>query len=142
MSTIDCSGAIIFSRITHRILLLQKREGKHAGKFVIPGGTNLGHESSYDCLLRELTEEIGSISFVKTIPLERFVSNDNLFNFQTYFCIVENEFIPILSNEHIAWGWFSIDNLPKPIHRGFNLSIRNKIIQSKIQTIIEIIDLL
>ena len=139
---IDCSGAIIFSRSTHRILLLQKRDGKHAGKFVIPGGTNLGNESSYSCLLRELDEEIGLISIIKTIPLDRFVSHDSQFNFHTYFCIVENEFIPQLSQEHLSWGWFVMSHLPKPLHQGLNLSLRNKVIQEKINTIIQIVDLL
>lgn len=139
---IDCSGAILFSRSTHRILLLQKREGKHSGKFVIPGGTNLGHESSYTCLLRELEEEIGKSEIIKTIPLDRFVSNDSEFNFHTYFCIVDKEFIPELSEEHTAWGWFQMNNLPKPLHQGFSLSLKNKIIQEKINTIIQIVDLL
>jgi len=139
---IDCSGAIIFSRSTHRILLLQKRTGKHAGKFVIPGGTNLGNESSYSCLIRELDEEIGPTHMVKTIPLDRFVSFDSKFNFHTYFCIVEKEFIPTLSDEHISWGWFVLYNLPKPLHQGFSLSLKNKVIQEKINTIIQIVDLL
>lgn len=139
---IDCSGAILFARSTHRILLLQKRSGRHSGKFVIPGGTNLGYESSYTCLLRELEEEIGKVNIVKTIPLERFVSNDSQFNFHTYFCVVEDEFIPILSDEHIAWGWFSLSSMPKPLHQGFYFSLKNKVIQEKINTIIQIVDLL
>jgi len=139
---IDCSGAIIFARSTHRILLLQKRDGKHAGKFVIPGGTNLGNESTYSCLTRELDEEIGNTEIVKTIPLDRFVSSDSQFNFHTYFCIVDNEFIPTLSLEHLAWGWFLMDHLPKPLHQGFHLSLKNKVIQEKINTIIQIVDLL
>lgn len=139
---IDCSGAIIFARSTHRILLLQKGTGKHAGKFVIPGGTNLGNESSYNCLIRELDEEIGETNIVKTIPLDRFVSSDSKFNFHTYFCIVDDEFIPKLSSEHTAWGWFVITHLPKPLHQGFTLSLRNRVIQEKINTIIQIVDLL
>lgn len=78
----------------------------------------------------------------KTIPLERFVSNDSMFNFHTYFCVVENEFVPLLSNEHSAWGWFNLDNLPKPVHKGLDLSLRNRIIQTKIQTVIDIVELL
>ena len=92
---------------------------------------------------REIEEELGSMPNIKkTIPLERFVSNDSLFNFHTYFCVVEAEFIPVLSNEHIAWGWFNLESLPKPVHKGLDLSLRNKIIQNKIQTIHEIADLL
>lgn len=68
------------------------------------------------------------------------MSNDSMFNFHTYFCVVEQEFLPQLSDEHSAWGWFDLDNLPKPVHKGLDLSLRNRIIQTKIQTIIDIID--
>ena len=139
---IECSGALIFSRKTHRVLLLQKRDGKHAGKWSVVGGTNNSNETAWQCLIREIQEEIGISDDIikKTLPLDKFVSNDSLFNFHTYFCIVENEFVPILSDEHTAWGWFCLDQLPKPTHRGFYLSIKNKTIQNKIQTVIDLVD--
>lgn len=123
--------------------MIQKSEGKHAGRWGLVGGTNHSNESAWQGLQREIEEELGSMPNIKkTIPLERFVSNDSLFNFHTYFCVVEAEFIPVLSNEHIAWGWFNLESLPKPVHKGLELSLRNKIIQNKIQTIHEIADLL
>jgi 8-oxo-dGTP pyrophosphatase MutT (NUDIX family) len=143
MNTIDCSGAIIFSRITNRMLVLQKNDGKHVNTWGLVGGKNMDNENPWEGLQREIVEEVGVfLNFIKVIPLERFVSYDHHFTFRTYFCIIDNEFIPILSDEHRGYSWAPIFNLPKPIHRGLNLSIRNKIIQSKIQTIIEIIDLL
>jgi len=75
------------------------------------------------------------------MPLETFVSNDSVFNFHTYFCIIDDEFIPTLSEEHTARGWLSLEPLPQPLHNGLALSLRNKIIQAKIQTIIDIIDI-
>ena len=138
---IDCSGALVCSRTTKRVLLLQKRNGKHAGRWVLVGGTNLRHETAWQGLVREIEEEIGFLPDIKkTLPLEKFVSNDSLFNFNTYFCVVEDEFVPTLSDEHTAWGWFSLSSLPKPVHKGLDLSLHNKIIQTKIQTIIDIID--
>ena len=139
--SIVCSGALVYSRSTHRFLLIQKSSGKHQGSWGLVGGTNLADENPWQGLTREIEEEIGFLPDIKkTLPLEKFVSNDSVFNFHTYFCLVENEFVPILSDEHIAWGWFSMSALPKPIHRGLNLSLRNKIIQTKIQTVIDIID--
>ena len=138
-----CSGALIYSQITHRVLLIQKSAGKHQGTWGLVGGTNLIDETPWQGLQREIEEEIGFLPAIKkTLPLEKFVSNDNVFNFHTYFCLVDNEFVPTLSDEHIAWGWFSLIALPKPIHRGLNLSLRNKVIQTKIQTVVDIIDLL
>ena len=140
---IDCSGALICARDTRRFLLLQKREGKHAGRWGLVGGTNHLNESAWQGLCREIEEELGLVPDIKkTLPLERFVSNDSLFKFHTYFCVVDSEFITKLSDEHVAWGWFDLDCLPKPVHKGLDLSLRNRIIQTKIQTVIDIIDVL
>jgi 8-oxo-dGTP pyrophosphatase MutT (NUDIX family) len=138
---IICSGALICSQDTNRFLLLQKAHGKHAGTWGLVGGTNIQGETPWQGLQREIEEEIGVTPYIKkTLPLEKFVSNDSIFNFHTYFCVVEQEFIPVLSAEHDAWGWFDLSRLPKPVHRGLDLSLKNKIIQTKIQTVIDIID--
>ena len=138
---IICSGALICSQDTNRFLLVQKAHGKHAGTWGLVGGTNLAGENPWQGLQREMEEEIGSLPYIKkTLPLEKFVSNDSIFNFHTYFCVVETEFIPVLSLEHDAWGWFDLSKLPKPVHRGLDLSLKNKVIQTKIQTVIDIID--
>lgn len=140
---IICSGALFYARTTGRFLLLQKAHGKHAGTWGLVGGTNLIGENPWQGLQREVQEEIGSIpAIIKPIPLETFVSNDQVFNFHTYFCVIDSEFIPTLSDEHTAWGWFQLTNLPKPVHSGLALSLRNKIIQTKIQTIINVINIL
>jgi 8-oxo-dGTP pyrophosphatase MutT (NUDIX family) len=138
---IDCSGALIFSKSTHRFLFLQKKSGKHANTWGLVGGTNNQGETAFQGLQREIEEEVGFVpKIIKTIPLEKFISNDSLFNFHTFFCLVEDEFIPVLSNEHQAWGWFQLNFLPKPLHKALDLSLRNKIIQTKIQSIIDISD--
>jgi len=138
---IVCSGALIYAKATNRFLLLQKATGKHSGTWGLVGGTNLANENPWQGLQREIEEELGAMPDIKkTIPLESFVSNDSVFNFHTYFCVVEEEFIPKLSNEHDAWAWCSIHSFPKPVHNGLALSLRNRIIQTKIQTVIDIVD--
>ena len=139
---IVCSGALFYARNANRFLLLQKAHGKHEGTWGLVGGTTNEGENPWQGLQREITEEIGAMpTVIKTLPLETFVSNDAVFNFHTYFCIIDDEFIPTLSNEHTAWGWFDLNSLPKPVHSGLSLSLRNKIIQTKIQTIIDIISI-
>jgi len=141
LKEIECSGALICARTTKRFLLLQKQNGKHGGRWGLAGGTHLDGENAWQGLCRELEEELGKLPNIrKIIPLEKFVSNDSLFKFSTYFCVVDEEFIPMLSQEHAAWGWFDVNNLPKPVHKGLELSLRNRIIQTKIQTIIDIIE--
>lgn len=140
---IVCSGALFYAKNTKRFLLLQKARGKHQGTWGLVGGTNLINENPWQGLQREIEEEIGSTpSVLKTIPLETFVSNDTVFNFHTYLCVIESEFIPILSDEHCGWGWVTIDLAPKPLHQGLKNSFCNKIIRTKLQTIFDIIDLI
>jgi 8-oxo-dGTP pyrophosphatase MutT (NUDIX family) len=140
---IVCSGALLYAKSTRRFLLLQKSHGKHEGTWGLVGGTNLSDETPWQGLQREITEEIGIMpDIIKTIPLETFVSNDTVFNFHTYLCVIESEFVPILSDEHVGWAWATIDRTPKPLHQGLRNSFSSKTIRTKLQTIFELIDLL
>ena len=140
---IVCSGALIYAKSTRRFLLVQKAHGKHAGTWGLVGGTNLQNENPWQGLQREIVEEIGSMpNIIKTMPLETFVSNDKVFNFHTYLCVIENEFIPTLSDEHIAWAWSTIDYTPKPLHQGLRNSFSSKIVRTKLQTVFDVIDIL
>lgn len=139
---IVCSGALFYSKQTKRILLLQKSRGKHQGTWGLVGGTNETQETPWQGLQREICEELGSLpSIIKTIPLETFVSNDTVFNYHTYLCVVEKEFIPTLSSEHTGYAWSFIEFAPKPLHQGLRNSFGNKIIKTKLQTIFDIIEL-
>lgn len=140
---IVCSGALIYAKSTGRFLLLQKAEGKHAGTWGLVGGTNIEGETAWQGLQREIAEEVGTLPAVlKTIPLETFVSNDSVFNFHTYLCVIENEFVPVLSAEHSGWAWATVDRAPKPLHQGLRSSFGNKTIRTKLQTVFDIMELL
>lgn len=140
---IICSGALFYSKKTQRILLLQKASGKHAGTWGLVGGTNEVGETVWQGLQREIQEEIGFIpSTIKTIPLETFVSNDLIFNFHTYLCVIEDEFIPSLSAEHVGWAWCHIESMPKPLHQGLRNSFSNKTIKNKLKTVFDILQIL
>jgi 8-oxo-dGTP pyrophosphatase MutT (NUDIX family) len=141
--SIVCSGALFYAKTTGRFLLLQKAEGKHAGTWGLVGGTNVTGETPWQGLQREITEEIGAIpKIIKTLPLETFVSNDRVFNFHTYLCVIETEFVPILSEEHSAWAWSTVDRAPKPLHQGLRNSFSSKTIRTKLQTVFDVVDLM
>jgi 8-oxo-dGTP pyrophosphatase MutT (NUDIX family) len=141
--SIVCSGALFYAKSTRRFLLLQKANGKHKGTWGLVGGTNITGETPWQGLQREINEEIGTIpKILKTIPLETFVSNDSVFNFHTYMCVIDTEFVPVLSDEHIAWAWATIDYAPKPLHQGLRNSFGNKIIRTKLQTIFDVMELI
>jgi len=140
---IVCSGALFYAKSTRRFLLLQKAHGKHIGTWGLVGGTNVTGETPWQGLLREITEEIGPTpKILKTIPLETFVSNDRVFNFHTYLCVIDNEFIPVLSDEHQAWAWSTIDHAPKPLHQGLKNSFSSKTIRTKLQTVFDLVELI
>jgi 8-oxo-dGTP pyrophosphatase MutT (NUDIX family) len=140
---IVCSGALFYAKSTRRFLLLQKAHGKHLGTWGLVGGTNLQNENPWQGLQREVQEEIGfAPAIIKTIPLETFVSNDKVFNFHTYLCVIQDEFVPLLSDEHCAWAWSTIDYAPKPLHQGLRNSFSNKTIRTKLQTVFDIVELI
>ena len=140
---IVCSGALVYAKRTRRFLLVQKAAGKHKGTWGLVGGTNITGENPWQGLQREIEEEIGFMpTILKTIPLETFVSNDTVFNFHTYLCVVEDEFIPLLSDEHTAWAWAAMDSAPKPLHQGLRTSFTNRAIRTKLQTVFEIMELI
>jgi 8-oxo-dGTP pyrophosphatase MutT (NUDIX family) len=138
---IVCSGALFYSKSTRKVLLLQKARGKHQGTWGLVGGTNENQETPWEGLQREIQEEIGSIpSILKTIPLETFVTDDRVFQFHTYLCVVEKEFLPSISSEHIGYSWCSIENTPKPLHQGLKNSFTNRITKAKLQTIFNVLN--
>jgi 8-oxo-dGTP pyrophosphatase MutT (NUDIX family) len=140
---IKSSGALFLSRNTKRVLLLQKAAGKKEGVWGLVGGKIHPNESVWQGLQREVIEEIGFMpETIKSIPLEMFVSDDNHFNFQTYICIVNDEFVPVLSSEHMGWSWCFIDKWPRPIHQGIKNTVSSKIVRAKLDTIFEMMDLI
>ena len=140
---IVCSGALFYAKSTRKILLLQKSRGKHEGTWGLVGGTNLQNENPWQGLQREIQEELGFIpETIKILPLETFVSNDKVFNFHTYLCVIDKEFTTNLSDEHSAYAWVDIDSPPKPLHQGLRNSFSNKIIRTKLQTIFDIVELI
>lgn len=140
---IICSGALIYAKSTRRFLLLQKAHGRHEGTWGLVGGTANEDENPWQSLQREIQEEVGtSLNIIKTIPLETFVSNDSVFNFHTYLCVIDNEFIPTLSSEHCGWAWATVDSAPKPLHQGLKTSFSNKTLRTKLKTVLDVVDLI
>lgn len=138
---IRSSGAFFLSRSTKRFLLLQKSSGKKEGTWGLVGGRSDPDESAWQSLQREVVEEIGFFpTIIKSIPLETFVSDDEHFNFHTFVCIVEDEFVPKLSSEHKGWAWCELDNWPKPVHQGIKNTVHSKITRAKLETVFELLE--
>jgi len=142
MEKIICSGALFYTLDTHRFLFLHRTKGKQNNLWGLVGGTNEGTETPWESLKREISEEIGTVEIKKTIPLETFVSNDDKFQFHTYLCLIENEFIPILNDEHDGYAWVTFTKWPKPLHHGLRNTLQNKTNQLKLETVFKLIELI
>lgn len=140
---IVCSGALFYAKNTKRILLLRRSPGKNGDSWGLVGGGNEEWETPWEGLQREILEEIGFVpDIIKTIPLETFVSRDTKFNFHTYFCVIEDEFIPLLNHEHTGYAWCTLNKWPKPLHHGLRNTFQSKINSAKIETIVSMLDFL
>ena len=143
MKKIICSGALFYTLDTNRFLFLHRTSSRHNNVWGLVGGTNEDKETPWEGLQREIQEEIGKIPNIKkTIPLETFVSNDEHFNFHTYLCVIDSEFIPVLNDEHDGFAWCSFGKWPKPLHQGLNNTLRNKANQSKLETVFQVVELI
>lgn len=142
MSDIVCSGALFYALNSKRFLFLHRARGKQGNMWGLVGGTNEGAETPWEGLKREIVEEIGSVEIKKTIPLETFISNDNKFSFHTYLCVVKEEFIPTLNEEHDGYAWVTFSQWPKPLHHGLRNTLQNKTNLAKLQTVFQVIDLI
>ena len=139
MEQIICSGALFYSLTTQRFLFLHRTQSKQNNVWGLVGGTNEDKEIPYKALLREVEEELGSVpKIIKSIPLETFVSNDDKFQFHTYLCVVKDEFLPLLNDEHNGYAWVSFQNWPKPLHMGLRNTLQNKQNLTKLQTVFQL----
>jgi len=117
MIIINQSAGIFFhSKSTQRYLYLLRNENKNP-TWSIPGGKIEKNETLLVGLKRECTEEIQYWDDeFKLVPVQKFVNNT--FAYHTFFCEIENEFVPILNDEHCGYAWVGNDRYPKPLHPG------------------------
>ena len=69
----------------------------------------------------------------RLIPIELYTSQDQGFEFGTFICLVDCEFT-VATDETYCWA--VLDNLPKNIHTGLKSTLTDKIVKTKIDTIL------
>lgn len=99
------------------------------GKWTVP---TFIHESSVISDSQDVIQSYG-INDYKLIPIELYLSKDQGFAYGSYICMTEKEFG---ANNGETYAWASINDLPKNIHNGLKSTLQNKIIQTKIDTIV------
>jgi 8-oxo-dGTP pyrophosphatase MutT (NUDIX family) len=132
-------GALFLSKSTGRYMFVLRNGARYNSMWAFVGGKVEKDETEYGALQREIQEEIGFMPLVlKTIPVEKFTNSKNNFTYSTYVCVVEEEFIPKLNNEHKGYAWSKLDSWPKPLHPGVFTTFQISEIVTKIKTIEEL----
>ena len=88
-----------------------------------------------DTLLNDAQHLLAKYSQGKIVPIELYLSEDKGFEFGTYICLVDNEFVIY---DEITFCWANLSTLPKQLHTGLKTTLNNQIIRTKIETILEL----
>lgn len=129
------AGVFFYCGSTNRFLFLLRSDSKNPS-WSIPGGKLDDNETLFEGIARECTEEIGFFdSNFKLIPIQKFINNT--FTYHTFFCQVDEEFMPKLNNEHCGYAWVGNSLYPKPLHPGLFSTVNIDIVQEKLQALIK-----
>jgi 8-oxo-dGTP diphosphatase len=133
MKTIS-AGIFFYATSTDRFLYLLRTDSKNPGNWGIPGGKLEGDETLLEGLSRECEEELGFFPVAgKLVPIQKFVNHN--FTYNTFFCEVADEFIPILNDEHCGYAWVGLNQYPKPLHPGLFSTVSFDIVQEKLKAL-------
>jgi hypothetical protein len=69
----------------------------------------------------------------RIVPIELYLSEDRGFEYGTYVCVVDQEF---LTQSAATIAWADLNHLPKQLHSGLRTTLNNTVIRTKIETII------
>lgn len=128
------AGIFFYSLKNNRFLFLLRNENREPAYWGIPGGKLEKNETIIQGLERECIEEIQYFpNNPKLIPIQKFVNNT--FTYHTFFCPIEEEFIPILNEEHIGYCWVDVHNYPKPLHPGLFNTMTFDLVKDKLNAL-------
>lgn len=125
------AGIFFYSTNTNRYLYLLRADSKNP-VWSLPGGKIENDETLLDGIKRECIEEIGFYDTEwKLIPIQRFTNHT--FVYHTFCCIISDEFIPELNEEHNGYAWVNFGFFPKPLHPGLFSTINLNTVQRKLE---------
>lgn len=129
----QAAGVFFYSQSTNKFLYLLRTD-KQNPTWSIPGGGIEDGETLADGIKRECIEEMGFFDpNMKLIPIQKFVSGN--FTYHTFFCEVEDEFIPDLNHEHVGYAWVKSGLYPKPLHPGLFSTVNIDIVIEKLNSL-------
>lgn len=118
------AGLLFLSKKTKRILLILDNS-----KWTVPTFVKKS------TILEDSRSVIDQFSNGKLLPIELYLSEDKGFEYGTYICLVEDEFLP---TSVPTVSWCSLDFLPNQLHNGLKATLNNSVIRTKIETVLEL----
>ena len=134
------AGVVFLAKDTGRCLLqLRNSDKRFKNTWGFWGGIIEKGETPYECIQRELTEEIGFVpELTKLNPIDVYQSKDKKFYYYSFVAVVDKEFIPQLNGESAGYAWVDIGVWPQPLHNGARLTLNKNGGTDKLQTILKI----
>ena len=120
------AGLLFLAKTTGRILLILQDE-----RWTVP---TFARSAS---LLEDAAILLKEYHSGRILPIELYLSEDRGFEYGTYVCVVDQEF---LTQSDATLCWADIDQLPKQLHSGLKTTLNNQIIRTKIETIMELVN--
>jgi hypothetical protein len=118
------AGLLFLAKTTGRILLILDND-----RWTVP---TFQRSNS---LLEDAHALTNQYSQGRIVPIELYLSEDRGFEYGTYVCLVEDEF---LTQAAPTICWSQLDHLPKQLHNGLKATLNNSVIRTKIETIMEL----
>jgi hypothetical protein len=118
------AGLLFLARTTGRILLILQDE-----RWTVPTFARSA------ALLEDAEILLKEYHTGRILPIELYLSEDRGFEYGTYVCLVDNEFLTMAEN---TVAWCNLDYLPKQLHGGLKTTLNNQLIRTKIDTIMEL----
>jgi mutator protein MutT len=134
------AGVVFLAKDTGRCLLqLRNSDKRFKNTWGFWGGLIEKGETVYECIQRELTEEIGFVpELAKLNPIDVYQSRDQKFYYYSFVYVVEKEFSPVLNGESAGYAWVNIGVWPQPLHNGARLTLNKNGGTEKLHTILNI----
>jgi hypothetical protein len=118
------AGLLFLAKTTGRILLILENS-----KWTVPTFARSA------ALLEDAKVLLKDYHAGRILPIELYLSEDRGFEYGTYVCLIDQEFLTTASS---TVCWAGLDHLPKQLHTGLKTTLNNTIIRTKIDTIMEL----
>lgn len=137
---IKAAGVLFLAKDTGRCLLqLRNSDKRFKNTWGFFGGIIEKNETPFECLKRELSEEIGFMPQLEKLnPIDIYQSRDKNFIYYSFVAVIEKEFSPKLNGESAGYAWVDIGQWPKPLHQGARTTLGTNGGTEKLHTILDI----